>query len=112
MMIRAALLCLLLAACAPPVQQARLYTNANLAAEKLAAPDYAQAKLATLRYESNALVCSATAIAPHKVLTAAHCVENLQSRAFGIRMIDPAKLAGLRLGGCRRSIWTPTTARS
>ena len=48
---------------------------ANLAAYALAdEPDYARAKLATLRIETPSLVCSATAIGPHRVLTAAHCL--------------------------------------
>jgi len=95
-----ALLAFGLAACVQTPQVAQHQSGVNLAAMKLAQePDYAHAKLATLRYESNVLVCSATAIAPHKVLTAAHCVENLASRALGIRMIDQSKLAGLKLGG-------------
>jgi V8-like Glu-specific endopeptidase len=38
-----------------------------------AEPDYAQAKLSTIRIETPNLVCSATAIGPHQVLTAEHC---------------------------------------
>lgn len=75
---------------------------ANLAAYALAdEPDYAKAKLATLRLETNASTCSATAIGEthHKVLTAAHCVEDKLARLFGVRMPDMAKLASLRLGG-------------
>ena len=49
---------------------------ANLAAYELAdEPDYAAAKLAALRVETPNLTCSATAIGPHQVLTAAHCLE-------------------------------------
>lgn len=59
---------------------------ANLAAQELAEePDYAKAKLATLRMEAWKSVCSATAIDHHKVLTAKHCIEG--------------GLYGLRLGG-------------
>lgn len=37
-------------------------------------PDYAKAKLATLRLDMPRGTCSATAIGPHKVLTAKHCL--------------------------------------
>jgi hypothetical protein len=47
-------------------------------------PDYAKAKKATMRYQTLWGVCSATAIADHKVLLAKHCIE----KGF----------AGLRLG--------------
>lgn len=68
---------------------------ANLAAYALAAePDYATAKLATLRVETPHLICSATAIGPHKVLTAAHCLERgtdgwrLNTRSATILKVD------------------------
>jgi hypothetical protein len=49
---------------------------ANLAAYELAdEPDYAAAKLATLRFRNGNSVCSATAVGHHRVLTAYHCVE-------------------------------------
>lgn len=38
-------------------------------------PDYARAKKATMRYQTKWSVCSATAIAPHRVLLAKHCIE-------------------------------------
>lgn len=48
----------------------------NLAAYELAEePDYAAAKLATMRIESPGGICSGTAIGHHKVLTARHCVD-------------------------------------
>lgn len=53
--------------------------------ELAAEPDYATAKLATMRYQTADAVCSATAIGPHKVLTAKHCIED--------------GFDGLRLGG-------------
>lgn len=74
----------------------------NLAAYELAEePDYAKAKLATMRLETKASVCSATAIGDthYKVLTAAHCVEDKVARVFGVQLPDMAKIASLRLGG-------------
>lgn len=59
---------------------------ANLAAQELAdEPDYAAAKLTTLRIESSGGICSGTVIDHHKVLTATHCFTNGHD--------------GLRLGG-------------
>jgi hypothetical protein len=62
-------------------------------------PDYAHAKLATMRLEHSEGVCSATAIGPHKVLTAAHCVEDaIAASVFGQHVVDRRKISTLRLG--------------
>jgi S1-C subfamily serine protease len=62
---------------------------ANLAAHELAEePDYAAAKLTTLRIESPGGICSGTVIDHHKVLTATHCLGE-----------DGAAIADMRLGG-------------
>lgn len=48
----------------------------NLAAYELAEePDYAKAKLATMRVQMPHGTCSGTAIDHHKVMTAKHCIE-------------------------------------
>lgn len=68
-------------------------------------PDFANAKLATMRLEHDEGVCSAFAIddedpmpGSHRVMTAAHCVEIESLAMFGIHKADPAKLKSLRLG--------------
>ena len=38
-------------------------------------PDYAKAKLTTIRYQSKSAICSATVIGHHQILTAKHCIE-------------------------------------
>jgi hypothetical protein len=59
----------------------------NLAAYELAdEPDYAAAKLATMRIDlPNGGVCSGTAIGHHKVLTARHCVRSPDGFRFNTR---------------------------
>lgn len=78
----------------------------NLAARMVAAPDYATAKKATLRIETDKSVCSATAIddggepGTHVVLTAAHCVEiGRLNDLFGIHVPDLAHMQYLTLNG-------------
>ena len=58
-------------------------------------PDYARAKKATLRFQTSRLVCSATAVGHHLVLTDVHCMEGgtdglrLNGRAAKIeRVVD------------------------
>jgi hypothetical protein len=54
----------------------------SVAYELAKEPDYAAAKLTTMRLQTNSEICSATAIGHHHILTAKHCVEDVTGQPF------------------------------